>query len=151
MMSKKWVLPAVIAGILLLPVVGYIGLYLLAPGYTSHFDVVEANWGVVLPVEADWQEVYGNNQRGGFHGDGLSYYVYTCENSGEMGALLPWETTQTPHYSCERWLDELQVPAVFRPDYTACGMKRMTKPGGDEVLFFWDHVKRTLYIAESFQ
>lgn len=151
MTSKKWFLPAVLAAILLLPVACYTVLYLLAPGYAGHFDVVESNWGVTLPWDAGWQEVYGNNQRGGFHGDGLSYYVYTCEDGGEMDGLFDWQTTKTPHANCEAWLDELGVSADVRPPYTECGMKRMTQPGGDEILFWWHSVAKTLYIAESYQ
>ena len=150
MTSKKWFLPAVLALILVLPVVCYAVLYLLAPGYAGHFDVVESNWGVNLPWDAGWQEVYGNNQRGGFHGDGLSYYVYTCEDGGKMDGLFDWQTTKTPHANCETWLDELGVPADVRPPYTECGMKRMTQPGGSEVLFWWHPETKTLYIAESY-
>ena len=150
MISKKWFVPAVLAGILVLPVVCYTVLYLLAPGYAGHFDVVESNWGVNLPWDAGWQEVYGNNQRGGFHGDGLSYYVYTCEDGGKMDGLFDWQTTKTPHANCETWLDELGVPADVRPPYTECGMKRMTQPDGSEVLFWWHPETKTLYIAESY-
>ena len=151
MTSKKWFLPAVLAVILVLPVTCYTILYLLAPGYAGHFDVVESNWGVTLPWNAGWQEVYGNNQRGGFHGDGLSYYVYTCEDGGEMDGLFDWKTTKTLHANCETWLDELGVPADVRPPYTECGMKRMTQSDGSEVLFWWHPETKTLYIAESYQ
>ena len=151
MTKKKWFLPALIGGILLVPVLWFTLVYLTMPGYAGHFDVVESNWGVTLPWDAGWQEVYGDNRRGGFHGDGLSYFVYTCEDGGEMDALFDWETTQTPHAACQRWLDELDVPAVMRPPYTECGMKRMTKAGGDEILFWWHSDTKTLYIAESYQ
>lgn len=151
MTKKKWFLPALVGGILLVPVLWFTLVYLTMPGYAGHFDVVESIWDVTLPWDAGWQEVYGDNRRGGFHGDGLSYFVYTCEDSGEMDALFDWETTQTPHAACQRWLDELDVPAVMRPPYTECGMKRMTKAGGDEILFWWHSVAKTLYIAESYQ
>ena len=151
MTKKKWFLPALIGGILLVPVLWFTLVYLTMPGYASHFDVVESIWDVTLPWDASWQEVYGDNRRGGFHGDGLSYFVYTCEDGGEMDALFDWETTQTPHAACQRWLDELDVPAVMRPPYTECGMKRMTKAGGDEILFWWHSDAKTLYIAESYQ
>lgn len=151
MTSKKWFLPAILAVVLALPVARYTILYLLAPGYAGHFDVVESNWGVRLPWDAGWQEVYGNNQRGGFHGDGLSYYVYTCEEGVAMDGLFDWQTTKTPHADCETWLDALGVPADVRPPYTECGMKRMTQPGGDEILFWWYSAAKTIYIAESYQ
>lgn len=151
MTKKKWFLPALVGGILLVPVLWFTLVYLTMPGYAGHFDVVESIWDVTLPWDAGWQEVYGDNRRGGFHGDGLSYFVYTCEDSGEMDALFDWETTQTPHAACQRWLDELDVPAVMRPPYTECGMKRMTKAGGDEILFWWHSDEKTLYIAESYQ
>lgn len=151
MTKKKWFLPALVGGILLVPVLWFTLVYLTMPGYAGHFDVVESIWNVTLPWDAGWQEVYGDNRRGGFHGDGLSYFVYTCEDSGEMDALFDWETTQTPHAACQRWLDELDVPAVMRPPYTECGMKRMTKAGGDEILFWWHSDAKTLYIAESYQ
>ena len=150
MTKKKWFLPAVICGILLLPVIWFTVIYLTMPSYAGHFDVVESNWDVTLPWDADWQEIYGNNQRGGFHGDGLSYYVYTCEDGAEMDALFDWGTTQRPHFDCEQWLDELGVPAEMRPPYTDCGMKRMTKAGG-EILFWWHSESKTLYIAESYR
>jgi len=151
MTKKKWFLPALIGGILLVPVLWFTLVYLTMPGYAGHFDVVESIWDVTLPWDASWQEVYGDNRRGGFHGDGLSYFVYTCEDGGEMDALFDWETTQTPHAACQRWLDELDVPAVMRPPYTECGMKRMTKAGGDEILLWWHGDAKTLYIAESYQ
>ena len=71
MTKKKWFLPALICGILLLPVIWFTVVYLTMPGYAGHFDVVESNWDVTLPWDAGWQEVYGNNQRGGFHGRGI--------------------------------------------------------------------------------
>lgn len=151
MTKKKWFLPALIGGILLVPVLWFTLVYLTMPGYAGHFDVVESIWDVTLPWDAGWQEVYGDNRRGGFHGDGLSYFVYTCEDGGEMDALFDWETTQTTHAACQRWLDELDVPSVMRPPYTECGMKRMTKAGGDEILFWWHSDAKTLYIAESYQ
>ena len=151
MTKKKWFLPALIGGILLVPVLWFTLVYLTMPGYAGHFDVVESIWDVTLPWDAGWQEVYGDNRRGGFHGDGLSYFVYTCEDGGEMDALFDWETTQTSHAACQRWLDELDVPAVMRPPYTECGMKRMTKAGGDAILFWWHSDAKTLYIAESYQ
>ena len=117
MTKKKWFLPALIGGILLVPVLWFTLVYLTMPGYAGHFDVVESIWDVTLPWDAGWQEVYGDNRRGGFHGDGLSYFVYTCEDGGEMDALFDWETTQTPHAACQRWLDELDVSAVMRPPY----------------------------------
>lgn len=151
MTKKKWFLPALVGGILLVPVLWFTLVYLTMPGYAGHFDVVESIWDVTLPWDAGWQEVYGDNRRGGFHGDGLSYFVYTCEDGGKMDALFDWENTQTPHAGCQRWLDELDVPAVMRPPYTECGMKRMTKSGGDEILFWWHSAAKTLYIAESYQ
>jgi len=117
MTKKKWFLPALIGGILLVPVLWFTLVYLTMPGYAGHFDVVESIWDVTLPWDASWQEVYGDNRRGGFHGDGLSYFVYTCEDGGEMDALFDWETTQTPHAACQCWLDELDVSAVMRPPY----------------------------------
>ena len=151
MTKKKWFLPALVGGILLVPVLWFTLVYLTMPGYAGHFDVVESIWDVTLPWDAGWQEVYGDNRRGGFRGDGLSYYVYTCEDGGEMDNLFDWDATRTSHAACEGWLDELDVPAVMRPPYTECGMKRMTQSGGDEILFWWHSAAKTLYIAETYQ
>lgn len=134
----------VIAVAVLLPA-AVLGMLYLRTSDRSHFDVLQANWDVTIPQKAGWQMIYQNDQRDGFHGDGLSYYVYTCIDGREMDALFDWHTTKTPHKACEDWLDD-----DLRPAYAKCGMKRMTQPGGDELLLWWDSVSGVLYVVESY-
>ena len=42
MRSKKWLLPAVIGGILILPVLWFTLLYLIMPNHAGHFDADDA-------------------------------------------------------------------------------------------------------------
>ena len=146
-MKRKLICVIAVAVLLSAAVLGMLHLNTSDRG---HFNVLQANWDVTIPKQAGCQIIYQNDQRGGFHGDGLSYYVYTCENGGAMDGLFDWQTTQTPHADCETWLDALGVPDDVRPPYTKCGMKCMTKSGGDELLLWWDSVNRLLYVVESY-
>ena len=56
----------------------------------SYFSVLEANWGIELPVKAICKEVYSEDAGPSFHGDGIRYHVFSYVKSSEIEKMLPW-------------------------------------------------------------
>ena len=52
--------------------------------------------------------------------------------------------------AAETWLDEIEVPAEYRPDYDNCSNWYRAKEDNSEILFFWDAERNLLYCLESF-
>lgn len=74
--AKKIIL-GIVVGILAL----FLLLFVLFIGFLAYYvanypytNVVEANWGIVLPV--GYEEVYGQVAEASFHGDGVATMCY---------------------------------------------------------------------------
>ena len=50
----------------------------------------------------------------------------------------------------EAWLDEIDVPAVQRPNYANCASWNKSQNNNSEIIFFWDSDLNKLYIVEKF-
>lgn len=123
---------------------------MLLPSYAATLD---ANWGVELPSGARFYELYTNDGDASFHGDGVRYRVLSYEDGDAVAAMLDWSgpAASFPDVrDVEAWLDALEVPPAFRPDYDACSWWRAAQDDGSELAAFWDADEGRVYIAESF-
>lgn len=135
----------------------------IVPSYSS---VLEANWGIELPIKALCKEVYEEDTGSSFHGDGIRYHVFSYKNvspiehmvswSDVNGNTLAWSQTegeeknyQTYSEASDSWLDELDIPEEQYPDYEACFYWYRNADDNSELIIFWNPEINRLYIVEN--
>ena len=135
----------------------------IIPSYAS---VLEANWGVELPVKAFCKEVYAEDTGPSFHGDSIRYHVFSYVNSSEVEKMVPWSDVngntlawsliqgeekryQTYCEAAELWLTELGIPQAQYPDYDACFCWYKNAHDNSEIILFWNPEINRLYIVEK--
>lgn len=126
----------------------------IVPSYAS---VLEANWGVELPIKALCKEVYKADTGPSFHGDGIRYHVFTYRYEDYIDLMFAWsgnlenETLFYQSYSeaSDIWLDELDIPMEQYPDYDACFCWYKSEHDNSEIIFFWNPEINRLYIVEN--
>ena len=119
--------------------------------------VLEANWGFHLPAYARCKEIYAKDSGASFHGDGIRYHVFSYKYEDFIDTMFVW--TGNDHatiYSgslsqaAQAWLDEIQVPEEWRPDYGNCLYRYLSQEDNSEIVVFWNAEENRLYILESF-
>ena len=126
----------------------------IVPPYAS---VLEANWGVELPIKALCKEVYKADTGPSFHGDGIRYHVFTYRYEDYIDLMFAWsgnlenETLFYQSYSeaSDIWLDELDIPMEQYPDYDACFCWYKSEHDNSEIIIFWNPQINRLYIVEN--
>ena len=135
----------------------------IVPSYSS---VLEANWGIQLPVKALCKEVYEADTGPSFHGDGLRYHVFSYKNSAAIEQMVPWSDEvgntlawsqiqgqekeyQTHTEAADIWLGELDIPAEYYPDYDACFRWYKAEHDNSEMIIFRNPEINRLYIVEN--
>ena len=126
----------------------------IVPSYAS---VLEANWGVELPIKALCKEVYKADTGPSFHGDGIRYHVFTYRYGDYIDLMFAWsgnlenETLFYQSYSeaSDIWLDELDIPMEQYPDYDACFCWYKSEHDNSEIIIFWNPEINRLYIVEN--
>ena len=126
----------------------------IVPSYAS---VLEANWGVELPIKALCKEVYKADTGPSFHGDGIRYHVFTYRYEDYIDLMFAWsgnlesETLFYQSYSeaSDIWLDELDIPMEQYPDYDACFCWYKSEHDNSEIIIFWNPEISRLYIVEN--
>ena len=126
----------------------------IVPSYAS---VLEANWGVELPIKALCKEVYKADTGPSFHGDGIRYHVFSYRYEDYIDLMFAWsgnlenETLFYQSYSeaSDIWLDELDIPMEQYPDYDACFCWYKSEHDNSEIIFFWNPEINRLYIVEN--
>lgn len=148
-MKRKWIYFLVL---LLLAV-----LLFFPRSKSSYLSVIQTNWGLPFPEEAQWTQVYQTDSGPSPHGDGWRYHVYSYEQEDTVAAMLPWtretgETVFSESYAdaCEAWLDEIAVPADQRPDYENCRVFYAVQDDHSQLLIYWNVDMQTLSVAEFF-
>ena len=149
MKERKWLIAVVV-----LLVLAVIGVSKLLPSYSS---TLEANWGISLPWKARLTEIYQQDSGASFHGDGVRYHVYSYKYEDYIDLMFAWPPTEYPtnfyattSEAAEVWLDEIDIPAEARPDYTKCSSWHTSQKDNSEIIFFWDSSTNLLYIIENF-
>ncbi len=139
----------------LLVILGYIGWKVLS----DYSLALEANWGFSLPFKARYQLIYEKDSGPSFHGDGIRYHVYSYRYEDYIDLMFPWEgrernTIYNKTYSEEvsQWLDRIEVPDQWRPDYDNgnCSYRYRRKEDNSQIIIVWNSTLNRLYIAESF-
>ena len=126
----------------------------IVPSYAS---VLEANWGVELPIKARCKEVYKADTGPSFHGDGIRYHVFSYRYEDYIDLMFAWsgnlenETLFYQSYSeaSDIWLDELDIPMEQYPDYDACFCWYKSEHDNSEIIIFWNPQINRLYIVEN--
>lgn len=135
----------------------------IVPSYAS---VLEANWGIELPIKALCKEVYKDDTGPSFHGDGIRYHIFSYESvtpiktmvswSDVNGDTLAWSQTegeeknyQTYAKASDIWLDDLDIPKEQYPNYDACFCWYKNEHDNSEIIIFWNPEINRLYIVEN--
>ena len=126
----------------------------IVPSYAS---VLEANWGVELPIKALCKEVYKADTGPSFHGDGIRYHVFSYRYEDYIDLMFAWSgnlENKTLFYrsyseASDIWLDELDIPEEQYPDYDACFCWYKSEHDNSEILIFWNPEINGLYIVEN--
>lgn len=149
---KKWIF--VLAAVLCLA--GAAAAFSSYRDYGGYDLALKANWGFQLPRRGRCAELYQAYYGGGFHGDGFRYHVYECRNThlSSMYAWLPDERATIFHDSfseaAKDWLDRLDCPAQWLPDYDSCEYYYLSHKDNSELIVFWDKDAERLFVLESF-
>ncbi|MCD7847394.1 MAG: hypothetical protein LUG49_05135 [Oscillospiraceae bacterium] len=116
----------------------------------TYCDVIENNWGIVIPTDKGYSEEVSADSGASFHGDGTRYHVMYFDDAERISVLLGWSDgipESVVDYS-EQLLDELDIN--YRPDYESCVFYTQTKSDGSVILIFWDESRQEMYVLEEF-
>ena len=123
-MKRKHILLTVAACLLLLA--GILGWQLLS----SYNLTLRLNWGISIPFWARPTQCYEKDSGPSFLGDGIRYHIFSYQYEDFIDQMFAWGSVDRETIYCdsltqaaETWLDEIEVPAEYRPDYDACCSK----------------------------
>lgn len=149
-MKRKHILLTVLACLLLLA--GFMGWRLLS----SYMLPLRLNWGISIPFWARPVQCYEKDSGPSFLGDGIRYHVFSYQYEDFIDQMFAWGSVdrETIYYdsftqAAETWLDEIEVPAEYRPDYENCSNWYRAKDDNSEIIIFWNADLNRLYILES--
>ena len=138
----------------LIVVLTVIGILKLFPSYAS---TIKSNWDISLPIKAVLNETYEKDSGASFHGDGVRYHVFSYKNEDYIDLMFAWTPNEhktnfypTTREATEAWLDEIDVPADERPDYSKCCSWSKSQDDNSEIIIFWDNELNKLFIVENF-
>ncbi|MCC8196738.1 MAG: hypothetical protein LIO49_08110 [Ruminococcus sp.] len=116
----------------------------------TYCDVIENNWGIVIPTDEGYSEEVSADSGASFHGDGTRYHVMYFDDAERISVLLGWsdEIPESVVDYSEQLLDELDIN--YRPDYESCVFYTQTKSDGSVILIFWDESRQEMYVLEEF-
>lgn len=153
MKSKKQILPIVLVCIIVLSV----AMLLMWKHLTNYNITLEVNWQISIPSKARYSETYSKDSGSSFHGDGIRYHIFSYKDHSYVGEMLEWESDEkeTIFYSnysntVNVWLDTIDVPSEYRPDYSECLFWYNSQDDNSEIIILWDRGNRTIYVVESF-
>ena len=149
-MKKKRILLAIFVAL----ISGWAIYRSIVPSYSS---VMEANWGIELPVTALCKEVYREDTGPSFHGDGIRYHVFSYRYEDYIDLMFAWSgnlENRTLFYqsysdAADMWLGELGIPQEQYPDYDACFCWYKNEHDNSEIIIFWNPEINRLYIVEN--
>lgn len=149
-MKRKHILLTGLVCLLLLA--GFICWQLLS----SYALAIRLNWGISIPFLAQTSPYYEKDSGPSFLGDGIRYHVFSYRYEDFIDQMFAWGSVdrETIYYdsltqAAEAWLDEIEVPAEYRPDYDTCSNWYRAKDDNSEIIFFWDAELNLLYCLES--
>lgn len=150
-MNKKRILLLITLFIAI--ILGIFGWYKM----NDYSRVLKSNWEFSIPAKSRYSEVYEKDSGSSFHGDGIRYHVFSYKYEDYIEEMFVWinidlETIFNRSYSeaATEWLDKIDVPEQYRPNYSNCVYWYNTKKDNSEILVFWDSDINYLYVVESF-
>lgn len=150
-MKRKHILLTGLVCLLLLA--GFLGWQLLS----SYTLAIRLNWGISIPFLARTAPYYEKDSGPSFLGDGIRYHVFSYQYEDFIDQMFAWAGVdrETIYYdsltqAAETWLDEIEVPSEYRPDYDACSSWYRAKSDNSEIIFYWDAERNLLYCLEFF-
>ncbi len=112
--------------------------------------ILRANWGVSIPSDANYTQIYEKSGEPSFHGDGIRYHVFSYKKTEAMESRFDWKEDPKEILSTvESWLDEIHVPSEQRPDSAEYAYQHWTREDGSEMIFLWSKETNRLYIIEN--
>ena len=148
---KKKAIITVVACIILIAVLSILKLF---PSYAS---TIKSNWDISLSIKAVLTETYEKDSGASFHGDGVRYHVFSYKYEDYIDLMFAWTPNEhktnfypTTREATEAWLDEIDVPADERPDYSKCCSWSKSQDDNSEIIFLCDNELNKLYIVENF-
>ena len=148
---KKKAIITVAAFIILIAV---LSIFRLFPSYAS---TIKSNWDISLPIKAVLTETYEKDSGASFHGDGVRYRIFSYKYEDYIDLMFAWTPNEhktnfypTTREAAEVWLNEIDVPADERPDYSKCCSWSKSQNDNSEIIFLWDNELNKLYIIENF-
>lgn len=159
---KKRTIATCMLGVCILITLIFVG-NIVWDNLSDYGRVLNANWNIILPKEAHYTEVYYQkvlNDEYNFLGDGIRYHVFEYTEEQPIAEFLDWEENESRSihsglsYSItsEKWLDEIEVPTLERPNYEDClyWHKNGERDKRNEIIIFWDKIQQKLYVVECF-
>ena len=145
---------ALTIAVILIVILTGIGILKLFPSYAS---TIKSNWDISLPIKAVLTETYEKDSGASFHGDGVRYHVFSYKYEDYIDLMFAWTPNEhktnfypTTREAAEAWLDEIDVPADERPDYSKCYSWSKSQDDNSEIIIFWDNELNKLFIVENF-
>ncbi|MCD7733466.1 MAG: hypothetical protein LUH56_08530 [Oscillospiraceae bacterium] len=116
----------------------------------TYCDVIEINWGIVIPTDGGYSLEISADSGASFNGDGTRYHVMYFDDAERISYLLGWSDEIPESYIeySEQLLDELDIN--YKPDYESCVFYTQTKSDGSVILIFWDENLQEMYVVEEF-
>lgn len=116
----------------------------------TYCDVIENNWGIVIPTDGGYSLEVSTDSGASFHGDGTRYHVMYFDDAERISVILGWSDDIPESYVtyAEQLLDELDIDD--RPDYEYCVFYTQSKEDGSVIMFFWDESRQEMYVLEEF-
>ena len=125
--------------------------------FTSYASTIKSNWDISLPIKAVLTETYEKDSGASFHGDGVRYHVFSYKYEDYIDLMFAWTPNEhktnfypTTREATEAWLDEIDVPADERPDYSKCCSWSKSQDDNSEIIFLCDNELNKIYIVENF-
>lgn len=153
--NKKMTVIGLSVIMILLVIGGIVSVFFRkAPRYAS---VLGMNWGISLPDEAHFKEVYAQDSGASFHGDGIRYHVFEYKHEDYVERMLDWKTVESKTvyhtgYSeaAKEWLSEISAEKAYYPNFEDCFYWYKVQKDSSEIIIFWDREANLLSVLESF-
>lgn len=154
-MKQKWIVISLSFITVLLAIgVNAVIFLIKSPSYTA---VIGKNWGIALPDEAYFTEIYEQDSGASFHGDGIRYHIFEYEQEEFVTGMLEWKTVEdkTSYHesysvAADEWFSEISVEKSYYPDYDNCLYWYKAQEDNSEIIIFWDRKANLLYVLEHF-
>lgn len=152
-MTAKMKKRTIIATICILILFGIAGWQILS----DYSRVLDANWGISLPIKSLYSEVYEKDSGASFHGDGIRYHVFSYKYEDYIDLMFAWRIQEDKTLfrnsfseTASEWLDEINVPEELRPNYEKCFYWYKALEDNSQIIVFWNKEENRLYIVEQF-